>query len=1154
MGITVKQKELIEKLTKNNERAKARIQSRVNNLLMSKGKKPVQKLAEGGNIYGSTALDLIAKQNQQQQNNQANIVTPIPPQETTPVITEEATPAVMPPVPTPEPPKPSITYEQPDNLVTFNPDGTTTRPFAQNRKIDPPIIVPMEGQPQPPISPTPTPTPTVETPTPTPTVETPTSTPTVETPTSTVEPSGPELPPITTDPVYDPKDGPPQEVDTNEMLEGLNWAQHSQKGIDMLLQGDKLPSDDMFYEAEDEDGNKILVPNPAKYTIGGGSENWTFTFEDGTSTVVNRAEKSKAVKTLKEEITPVITRLKDRGYEEAKNTYNEQFKIYKDYLDTKYTPDPYDPSIEVDFVKNLQDVKKEVADLSSKLITMPPGKAPPVTDEDGNTPPDERTEEEKVQFEKYQEAAKQLSELQGQQAVAEANLKSAGTKSGDEMLSAIQDDPTQFITKAEVSKLADKVSPDQFIDKDTGQVTTKTEAGTTLIDKAAQAVTPDDVTASEKFKDATVIKEDAETELDKTDAAKKDDLSQEVTAQTLEETRDEAIADELLKVAENRISKVKEDLDLTVTKEQQAKYKGDKYTAIKVDVAVGDVLADSLFAEGSVKLEELPPPSIIAEDNMAQAKMMQDKGLVPDARPVAAKLGKFSVKDGTLAMAMEGEVQALDTVQGQLSKLMLDFDDGTPSWAAGAIRAANAALSGRGLGASSMAGTAILEAAMEAALPIAQADAQVYANMNLTNLSNRQGVSLANAAAQQGRELQNLTNQQQANLQLSVNAYGLQTDNLSNRQQTELSNAQIRATLQGKNLDNTQQSNILVAARFAESANINLSNKQDALMQDNVGELQQNLANLSSKSQAYVASANLAASLQGKKLDADQQVAIINAAKFSDAANLVFTTEQQNALHNSKLLQSIGLAELSSSQAATLQNAANFAALDATELNFMQQAQVENARNFLQLDLQNLTNDQQVVLFKAQARQQALLSDQAAENAAKQFNAESENQVAQFNANLRAQVSQFNATQTNAIAQFNAGEANATARFNSQLEADRQKFNAANALVVAQSNTQWRRDIATIDTAAENAANQAAALAANNLTEGALGELWQQERDLMDHAQTNSNNELDRINNITVEKIRKDATIDAVELKANLEADANIGQAIFDIVTGEIFS
>ena len=65
---------------------------------------------------------------------------------------------------------------------------------------------------------------------------------------------------------------------------------------------------------------------------------------------------------------------------------------------------------------------------------------------------------------------------------------------------------------------------------------------------------------------------------------------------------------------------------------------------------------------------------------------------------VAAKLEKFSVSNETLAEAAQGSITAQDTVQGQLSSLMQDFNDGTPAWAAGAIRAANSAMLARGLG------------------------------------------------------------------------------------------------------------------------------------------------------------------------------------------------------------------------------------------------------------------------------------------------------------------------------------------------------------------------------------------------------------------------------------------------------------------------
>jgi hypothetical protein len=168
------------------------------------------------------------------------------------------------------------------------------------------------------------------------------------------------------------------------------------------------------------------------------------------------------------------------------------------------------------------------------------------------------------------------------------------------------------------------------------------------------------------------------------------------------------------------------------------------------------------------------------------------------AAVATAQQGSFSQ---SLATAQTGTVEAASTVAGQMDKLMQQFNDGTPAWAAGAMRAANAAMASRGLGASSMAGAAIVQAAMESAVPIAAADAQTFAQMGLTNLNNRQQVSLANAAALQNMDLANLNNRQQAALQNSANSFTLQSQNLSNQQSVVLANAQLKAAAQEKNLD-----------------------------------------------------------------------------------------------------------------------------------------------------------------------------------------------------------------------------------------------------------------------------------------------------------------------------------------------------------------
>ena len=150
-------------------------------------------------------------------------------------------------------------------------------------------------------------------------------------------------------------------------------------------------------------------------------------------------------------------------------------------------------------------------------------------------------------------------------------------------------------------------------------------------------------------------------------------------------------------------------------------------------------------------------------------------------------------------------------------------------------------------------------------------------------------------------------------------------------------------------------------------------------------------------------------------------------------------------------------------------------------------------------------------------KQQRILSDQAAANASKQFNATSQNQTNQFNNSMAAQMQQFNASQANAMAQFNSSESTKLAamnagnqlqaatseaqlqadidKFNEQQELQRETWNAANSQAVEQSNIQWRRQANTAATAAANAANQQNVQNAYNISALDQTQLWQQLRD-----------------------------------------------------------
>ena len=548
-----------------------------------------------------------------------------------------------------------------------------------------------------------------------------------------------------------------------------------------------------------------------------------------------------------------------------------------------------------------------------------------------------------------------------------------------------------------------------------------------------------------------------------------------------------------------------------------------------------------IAAQREVAANELVQAAQIKEADMAQAEAIVSAGLSKDATAVAKRLEAFTVDTGTLAAAQQGDVTAQGTVQGQLTELMKSFDDGaTPAWAAGALRAANAALSARGLGASSMASVAIFQAAMESALPIASQDAKTYADMGLSNLNNRQQTALANAAAQQGLALQNLSNEQQAMLANSTNSFALQSQNLSNMQQTMLANTQIKAAFQGQNLTNQQQAAVVNAARYAEQANINLNNVQQAALHNSSMQVQVDISNTSNRQQTSLANAQIEAALQGKILDNRQQAAVLNATRVAENANLTFTAAQTAALQNSNVMKDISIADLSAAQSTVLANAATAATMDMANLNNRQQAAVMNAKSFLEMDMKNLDLAQQTAIIKTQQISQTILSDTAAANAAKATNASNAIEVDRINETLKLTASQFNAAETNKISTVNANAANELSKFNASEANNRAEFNANNATTINVANAKILADISTSNTVS---ANNLAAVNAKNATDLSATVYAQQSttyRDLLQMSATSGENNLNRITNLAIATMTSNATT----ANANIAADAASSAAI----------
>ena len=116
--------------------------------------------------------------------------------------------------------------------------------------------------------------------------------------------------------------------------------------------------------------------------------------------------------------------------------------------------------------------------------------------------------------------------------------------------------------------------------------------------------------------------------------------------------------------------------------------------------------------------------------------------------------------------------------------------------------------------------------------------------------------------------------------------------------------------------------------------------------------------------------------------------------------------------------------------------------------------------------------------------QQIELSYTAALNAMRQFNSSELNRMNAINAQNQLAADQYNSQAQQQVTLFDATN-----------EFKRDQWNAQNAQVVEQSNIAWRRQANTIDTAAQNAANQAAAQMTFNMSMGEQNYLWQKMRD-----------------------------------------------------------
>ena len=200
--------------------------------------------------------------------------------------------------------------------------------------------------------------------------------------------------------------------------------------------------------------------------------------------------------------------------------------------------------------------------------------------------------------------------------------------------------------------------------------------------------------------------------------------------------------------------------------------------------------------------------------------------------------------------AAQADPSSRATVQGQLATLMTSFDEGkTPAWAAGAMRNVTAVMAARGIGSSSMAGQALIQQALESSLPIATADAQTFANFEVTNLNNKQARAML--AAQQRATFigQEFDQEFQSRVLNSNKISEIANMQFTADQQIAIENAQLAGTVNIANLSNRQGIVMAEAAALSQLDMANLNNRQQSQVQNAKSFLDMDMANLSNAQQ-----------------------------------------------------------------------------------------------------------------------------------------------------------------------------------------------------------------------------------------------------------------------------------------------------------------
>ena len=343
-----------------------------------------------------------------------------------------------------------------------------------------------------------------------------------------------------------------------------------------------------------------------------------------------------------------------------------------------------------------------------------------------------------------------------------------------------------------------------------------------------------------------------------------------------------------------------------------------------------------------------------------------------DPAALEERLADFSESERGMIEGLPEEA----LVSTQINGLLQGMEDGNiPVWAGPAVAQVEQMLAARGLSASSVGRDSLFNSIIQAAMPIAQSNAQAIQS----SVAQQKNIEAAEAEA-------NAQRRQQTATQNAQNVFNMDMAQFNSDQQIALSNSKFLQTVGLTEASNDQQAAVQNALLMSQANLAEADFYQKAQIQNAQAFLQTDMANLSNQQQANVLKSQFQQQTLLSNQSAENAARQFNAASENQTQQFMASLNAQVNQFNTAQANATKQFNTQQQNAAEARRVGIEADINKANAAIVNQTKQFNAQLDFQRDQWNAANQQAVQQSNVNWRRKANLADTAAANAVNQQN------------------------------------------------------------------------------------------------------------------------------------------------------------------------